>query len=391
MRKTYEGIAEAALGRRGRRVVEICIAAMNLGALVAFLDILADVLSAVAGTIIPPGAEPSRSAYLTGVTVLGALPVSLVVRDHALIAAMSNASVVYVAILALVVFCSAMGPVLGSALGLHTSFAAGNTAVSAGGSTTVGVSPAAAGITGPTTPILHMWHLQGVLVSLPVMAYGFTAHQYYMGIYSMLKAPSIRKMKSVTDLALLICAGVYWTMGVGGYASFGDRTAGDIIRNMGGHKGLGLIGTYARALKLCYGMAILGNIPLVIMPFYSLLRPFLPNDHQIKQSTANLASVCTLGAANSSLTPTIATTKGSSSSTGVIPVRYGMLGSSNHVRLVPGSAHKLKTSFGGEDEQLLGTDGSTSRCHSVLCCLSLQYCNPHTLLLVCCVSGVIVP
>ncbi|KAF6250067.1 hypothetical protein COO60DRAFT_912483 [Scenedesmus sp. NREL 46B-D3] len=65
------GIAESALGRGGRTLLELCIAAMNLGALVAFLDILADVLSAVAGTIIPPGAEPSRHAYITGVTVVG--------------------------------------------------------------------------------------------------------------------------------------------------------------------------------------------------------------------------------------------------------------------------------------------------------------------------------
>lgn len=87
-RKSYEGIAAAALGRPGRACVEACIAALNLGALVAFLDILADVLSAVAGTLIPPGAEPSRHAYIVGVTLGGALPVTLLVRDHALIAAL---------------------------------------------------------------------------------------------------------------------------------------------------------------------------------------------------------------------------------------------------------------------------------------------------------------
>jgi sodium-coupled neutral amino acid transporter 10 len=71
-RRTYEGIAESALGKGGRTLLEFCIAAMNLGALVAFLDILADVLSAVAGTIIPPGAEPSRHAYITGAAAVGA-------------------------------------------------------------------------------------------------------------------------------------------------------------------------------------------------------------------------------------------------------------------------------------------------------------------------------
>jgi len=46
--------------------VELCTAALNLGGIVAYLNILADVLSSVAGTIIPPGAEPSRNQYIAG-------------------------------------------------------------------------------------------------------------------------------------------------------------------------------------------------------------------------------------------------------------------------------------------------------------------------------------
>ena len=65
-KSSYEEMAEQALGPIGRRIVEVCTAALNMGALVAYLNILADVLSSVAGTIIPPGAEPSRSVYLAG-------------------------------------------------------------------------------------------------------------------------------------------------------------------------------------------------------------------------------------------------------------------------------------------------------------------------------------
>ena len=46
--------------------VRACEASLNLGTLVAYLNILTDVLSSVAGTIIPPGAEPSRTAFITG-------------------------------------------------------------------------------------------------------------------------------------------------------------------------------------------------------------------------------------------------------------------------------------------------------------------------------------
>jgi amino acid permease len=64
--KTYEEMAERALGKFGRQIVELCTAALNLGCVIAYINILADVLSAVAGTIIPPGAEPSRNVYIAG-------------------------------------------------------------------------------------------------------------------------------------------------------------------------------------------------------------------------------------------------------------------------------------------------------------------------------------
>lgn len=146
-RKSYESIAEYALGKTGRQIVELCIAAMNLGALVAFLDILADVLSAVAGTVIPPGAEPSRHAYITGVTLLGALPVSLVVREPSVIANMSNAAVVFVVVFAVVVFCTAFGPSAAAALGVRWAALTHDSRVAA----------AAAAV---KVPVLHMWNPQ---------------------------------------------------------------------------------------------------------------------------------------------------------------------------------------------------------------------------------------
>lgn len=146
-RKSYEGIAEHALGKTGRQVVEFCIAATNLGALVAFLDILADVLSSVAGTIIPPGAEPSRHAYIAGVTLVGALPISLFVREPSLIANMSNAAVVFVIVFALVVFCTAFGPSAAAALGVRWAALTHD-------------SRAAAAAAAVQPPVLHMWNPQ---------------------------------------------------------------------------------------------------------------------------------------------------------------------------------------------------------------------------------------
>jgi hypothetical protein len=60
------------LGKAGRQVVELCNAALNLGSIVAFLNILADVLSSVAGTIIPPGGpgwcSPAQTSVQLGVS-----------------------------------------------------------------------------------------------------------------------------------------------------------------------------------------------------------------------------------------------------------------------------------------------------------------------------------
>jgi sodium-coupled neutral amino acid transporter 10 len=310
-------------------------------------------------------------AVCAGVTVVGALPVCLVVRDHALIAALSNASVVFVVIFAGVVFCTAFAPYAAAALGFHwaaTPAAAANTAAATAAAAAGTGSGAAAAAATLMPPVLHMWHVQGVLVSLPVMAYGFTAHQYYMGIYTMLKAPSVRKMKYVTDLALLICAGVYWTVGVGGYATFGERTAGDIIRNLGGQRTLGLLGAYARALKLCYGMAILGNIPLVIMPFYSILKPLLPADEQILQGTANLAGSCSLAGAKAAAAAAMAADgsplsgcagalgAGSYANRSCSPLRSS---SGLNLKAAVKSGVKLKMSCGGE-ELMEGGNGAAA-------------------------------
>lgn len=70
-----------------------------------------------------------------------------------------------------------------------------------------------------------------------------------------------------------LTAALYWIVGIGGYLTFKSRTAGDLLRNFGAANVVGLRGAYERALKLCYGLSILGSVPLVIMPFYNLVLP----------------------------------------------------------------------------------------------------------------------
>ncbi|GFH10522.1 putative sodium-coupled neutral amino acid transporter 10, partial [Haematococcus lacustris] len=109
-RRTFEDMAEQATGQLGKLTITLCVAALNLGSIVAYLNILADVLSSVAGTIIPPGAEPSRSVFLAGVTLFGALPVALIVRDHHVMASFSMASVGFIVLFACVIVLFACLP-----------------------------------------------------------------------------------------------------------------------------------------------------------------------------------------------------------------------------------------------------------------------------------------
>lgn len=44
-----------------------------------------------------------------------------------------------------------------------------------------------------------MWRTEGILVAFPVVAYGFTAHQFLFSIYSTLKVPSVKRMTGVVQ------------------------------------------------------------------------------------------------------------------------------------------------------------------------------------------------
>lgn len=81
-----------------------------------------------------------------------------------------------------------------------------------------------------------------------------------------------------------VAATLYWVVGISGYVLYRQRTAGDVLRNLGGVSSMagGMRGVYEHALKLCYGLAILGAVPLVISPFYSVFMPIIGKDPRRK-------------------------------------------------------------------------------------------------------------
>ena len=59
---------------------------------------------------------------------------------------------------------------------------------------------------------LVLWRPEGILVAFPVVAYGFTAHQFLFNIYATLRVPSVKRMtgvvQNVCNLYLFPCSWV---------------------------------------------------------------------------------------------------------------------------------------------------------------------------------------
>lgn len=126
---TYDSMAEALLGKLGYRLVyvsiiilQVCLgvcrahtpagysfrglppaaltqlhlltcpahARSQLGGLVGYLNILADVLSSVSGSMIPPGMEPSRFTVMAGISAFFFLPLGVMVKSEKSMGAIST-------------------------------------------------------------------------------------------------------------------------------------------------------------------------------------------------------------------------------------------------------------------------------------------------------------
>lgn len=50
------------------------------------------------------------------------------------------------------------------------------------------------------TGVVELWHSDGLLVAFPIIAYSFTAHPYYLGIFNNMQTASTKRMVKVTDM-----------------------------------------------------------------------------------------------------------------------------------------------------------------------------------------------
>ncbi|PRW56400.1 divinyl chlorophyllide a 8-vinyl- chloroplastic [Chlorella sorokiniana] len=237
-KRSYDELARHAYGRVGNFAVHACIVAMNVGSVVSYLLILTDTVSGVAGTVIPPGAEPSRHIMLALCTFAGCLPVALFVKSAQLLNAVNNVSMAF-----LLLFCAVIA--------------------------LLPFSPT------PGSGQLHWWRWEGMLVAFPIVSYGFTAHQYLFQIYPSSQKPSLKKMTAAMQRGMALSALVYVAVGACGYSAFGSRTSGDVLRNFGGAGASGMRLHAEKLLKYGFGVSLLGAVPLTLYPLHDTFAPWL--------------------------------------------------------------------------------------------------------------------
>jgi hypothetical protein len=206
------------------------------------------------GTVIPPGAEPSRTAMLWTVTVAGCLPVALFVKSAQLLTAVSSLSMAFLLSFCCVVALLPFSPTPNTGAWCFRDVppaSDGGRVLGSGGAAPAertadaGCEDAAEGREGrpcmprkhsrrpprrtspprappPAGPLLW-WRWEGVLVAFPIVSYGFTAHQYLFQIYPPGQRPSMRRMTAVVQRGMLLSAAIYVAVGAGGYTAFGAR------------------------------------------------------------------------------------------------------------------------------------------------------------------------
>lgn len=223
---SYEDVAHATLGLNARRVVRISTIALLLGCVVAYINIISDIFSSVAGTIVPPGAEPSRQQVMILVVVMGFFPLTLLIRSAKSIASTSGFGLA-------MVWMSSHYPLFFfssfSLLTLHPAlwvpFCQKVCSFSNQGGpyeTIIAFATAVVWISqhrdeyyrvpSADKPML-MWNTEGLPLILPVISFSFSAHPVVFPVLQTLQHPSPTRVVAVINRALMLSCAIYLVIG----------------------------------------------------------------------------------------------------------------------------------------------------------------------------------
>lgn len=269
---TYAGLMKESFGRIGSVAVQISVMITNLGCLIVYLIIIGDVLSgdqSGEGSVHLGVLQEwfgihwwnTRAVAILFIVIFVMLPLVLFRRVELL--AMSSA----VAVLLAVVFvgiCSAM-------------------AVSAV-------------VTGQSRSIRLLPHLDdqaaffNLFTAIPVIVTAFTFHFNVHAIGMELGKPAA--MATAVRISLILCALIYFSIGLFGYILFGDSTESDILVNFD-HATGSMIGSLLNDIvRLSYAFHLMLVFPLLNFSLRTNIDELLfPNKSLLAKDTKRFLSL----------------------------------------------------------------------------------------------------
>ena len=265
---SYEEVAFRTLGNRGKMLVRICVVALLMGCSVAYVNIVSDIFSGVAGTIVPAGAEPSRGETMVAVVCFGFVPLGTMIRSAKALSSTSAFGIFIVWMFTLSVallyfFKSSVYPDLYAEHEL-----AGNRAV-------------------------QTWNSKKSMIVLPVLSFGFAASPIIYPVVQTLKDPTNNRVLSVANKSISISGIAYFIIGLMGYMTFQDSTSGDVLRNFGAEKGS--CGVLMRTMKLLYCVSMATCVPVVFITLRETLTPVVLRVCQAPESQKEMAKAQDIG------------------------------------------------------------------------------------------------
>ncbi|XP_015074470.1 amino acid transporter AVT6C-like [Solanum pennellii] len=237
--KTYAALMNESFGKIGSVAVQICIMITNLGCLIMYLIIIGDVLSGQ-GEHLGVLQEwfgihrwNSRNFAILFIVLFVMLPLVLYRRIESLW--LSSALAVLLAIV-FVVICSVMA---------ITAILKGQT-----------VTPRMLPKMDDETSFLNLF------TAVPVIVTAFTFHFNVHPIATELGNPAA--MSSAVKISLVLCAAIYFSIGIFGYLLFGDTIMPDILVNFDKSSGTSAISSMLNdVVRLSYAFHLMLVFPLL--------------------------------------------------------------------------------------------------------------------------------
>lgn len=253
---SYDEVAAIAAGPAAGTAVRAGTTVLSVCSLVAYLNILADAASPVAGSVVPPGAEGARAKLLAVAAVAAGLAALVAMAHPRSARSLARFALGSLAAFALTTVVVAFLP--------HDF-----------GAKAVSAAPRR----------LRIWRPAGLPIAAPVVVYSFTAHQQLFPVYAHLRgvlhggtARDIARARGVVRRSVALATATYVAVGLAGYFAYGQNTSGDVLRNLGGGRLHRPRRIFERSLRAAYALCVLGGIPLTVAPLAgNLLAAFRPS------------------------------------------------------------------------------------------------------------------